>query len=55
MAKQIDINKREAKSVLGAFVYCERRIPPTKPQESIKAKVYQKFPDLAPRRLKGGE
>jgi len=48
MAKEIQINKREAKSVLGAFVYCECHFPITKPQESIKAKVYEKFPDLAP-------
>ena len=48
MAKEIQINKREAKSVLGAIAWAETRFPTTKPQESIKAKVYEKFPDLAP-------
>jgi len=52
MPKEIQINKREARVVLGAIAYCEPRFRPTKPQESIKAKVYQKFPDLAP---KGGK
>ena len=52
MAKEIQINKREAKSVLGAIAWAETRFPTTKPQESIKAKVYEKFPDLAPMRDK---
>jgi len=52
MAKEIQITKREAKVVLGTIAYCEPRFPRTKPQESIKAKVYKKFPDLAP---KGGK
>ena len=51
MAKEIQINKREAKSVLGAYTYCEIHFPPTKPQESVKAKVYEKFPELAPRKI----
>jgi len=49
MGKPIDINKREAKVVLGALAYCEPRFRPTRPQESIKEKVYKQFPDLAPR------
>ena len=48
MAKEIQINKREAKSVLGAFTWSENYFPPDKAQESVKAKVYEQFPDLAP-------
>lgn len=50
MAKTIQLDKREAKSVLGAITWSENYFRPTKPQESVKAKVYEKFPELAPRK-----
>ena len=46
--KAIRVNKREARALLGMLEWCECDFQLGKAQESIREKIYEKFPDLKP-------